>query len=144
MSLLFQTRDWFLLVRSEPEFRSASSAFSYYILQSSASLTLLLKPVLTRELMLPCDLPVSNEDPPLNTLGVIEVHTAWHRIHFIWFSMYMVSRSPCINQYTYNCCDSIYMLMVITYLILVFLYLHINILTASVTHFQPLTGVLLN
>ncbi|KAB5579247.1 hypothetical protein PHYPO_G00192900 [Pangasianodon hypophthalmus] len=67
-----RTRDWFLLVRSEPEFRSASSAFSYYVLQSSASLSLLLKPVLTRELILPCDLPISNEDPPLNTLKMVE------------------------------------------------------------------------
>ncbi|XP_053485249.1 meiosis 1 arrest protein [Ictalurus furcatus] len=67
-----RTRDWFLLVRSETEFRSASSAVSYYMLQSSASLSLLLKPVLTRELMLPCNLPSSNEDPPLNTLNMVE------------------------------------------------------------------------
>lgn len=71
--VLLQTRDWFLLVRSETEFRSASSAVSYYVLQSSASLSLLLKPVLTRELMLPCNLPISNEDPPLNTLNMVEV-----------------------------------------------------------------------
>ncbi|XP_060775540.1 meiosis 1 arrest protein [Neoarius graeffei] len=67
-----RTRDWFLLVRSETEFRSASSTFSYYVLQSSASLSLLLKPVLTRELLLPCSLPVSNEDPPFNTLNMVE------------------------------------------------------------------------
>ncbi|KAK3567670.1 hypothetical protein QTP86_020615 [Hemibagrus guttatus] len=67
-----RTRDWFLLVRTETEFRSASSAFSYYVLQSSASLSLLLKPVLTRELMLPCNLPILNEDPPLSTLNMVE------------------------------------------------------------------------
>ncbi|KAI5104388.1 meiosis 1 arrest protein [Silurus meridionalis] len=67
-----RTRDLFLLVRSETEFHSASSAFSFYVLQSSSSLSLLLKPVLTRELMLPCSLPVSNEDPPPNTLNTVE------------------------------------------------------------------------
>ncbi|KAL7880369.1 hypothetical protein SRHO_G00026230 [Serrasalmus rhombeus] len=67
-----RTRDWSLLVRLEPEFGSGSSVFSYYILQSSASLSLLLKPILTRELMLPCSLPTSNEDPPLNTLTVVQ------------------------------------------------------------------------
>lgn len=71
--VLLQTRDWFLLVRTETEFRSASSAFSYYVLQSSASLSLLLKPVLTRELILPCNLPILNEDPPLSTLNMVEV-----------------------------------------------------------------------
>ncbi|TSL41007.1 Meiosis 1 arrest protein [Bagarius yarrelli] len=67
-----RTRDWFLLARSETDFRSASSTFSYYVLQSSASLSLLLKPVGTRELMLPCDLPMSNENPPLSTLNMVE------------------------------------------------------------------------
>ncbi|XP_026998543.2 meiosis 1 arrest protein [Tachysurus fulvidraco] len=67
-----RSRDWFLLVRTETEFRSASSVFSYYVLQSSASLALLLKPVLTRELMLPCNLPSVNEDPPLSTLNMVE------------------------------------------------------------------------
>ncbi|KAG7330303.1 hypothetical protein KOW79_006525 [Hemibagrus wyckioides] len=67
-----RTRDWFLLVRTETEYRSASCAFSYYVLQSSASLSLLLKPVLTRELILPCNLPILSEDPPLNTLNMVE------------------------------------------------------------------------
>lgn len=71
--VFLQSRDWFLLVRTETEFRSASSVFSYYVLQSSASLALLLKPVLTRELMLPCNLPSVNEDPPLSTLNMVEV-----------------------------------------------------------------------
>lgn len=71
--VFLQTRDWFLLARSETEYRSASSTFSYYVLQSSASLSLLLKPVVTRELMLPCDLPVSSEEPPFNTLNMMKV-----------------------------------------------------------------------
>lgn len=70
-----QTRDWFLLVRSDPGSGSGSGSgvFSYYVLQSSGSLSLLLKPVLTRELMLPCSLPVSMEDPPLPALATVEV-----------------------------------------------------------------------
>ncbi|ROL47931.1 Meiosis 1 arrest protein [Anabarilius grahami] len=51
---------------------SGSGVFSYYVLQSSGSLSLLLKPVLTRELMLPCSLPVSMEDPPLPALATVE------------------------------------------------------------------------
>ncbi|KAI4871998.1 hypothetical protein NFI96_018497 [Prochilodus magdalenae] len=67
-----RTRDWFLLVRLEPEFASGSRAFSYYVLQSSSSVSLLLKPVLTRELMLPCSLPIFNEDPPPNSLTMVQ------------------------------------------------------------------------
>ncbi|XP_066536895.1 meiosis 1 arrest protein isoform X2 [Hoplias malabaricus] len=69
---ILRNRDWILLVRLEPEFGSGSHVFSYYVLQSSGSLSLLLKPVLTRELMLPCSLPMSNEDPPLNSLTMVE------------------------------------------------------------------------
>uniref|UniRef100_A0A673I8B2 Meiosis 1 associated protein n=1 Tax=Sinocyclocheilus rhinocerous TaxID=307959 RepID=A0A673I8B2_9TELE len=67
---ILKTRDWFLLVRSESG--SGSGVLSYYILQSSGSRSLLLKPVLTRELMLPCCLPVSMEDPPLPALASVE------------------------------------------------------------------------
>uniref|UniRef100_A0A8C2HY48 Meiosis 1 associated protein n=1 Tax=Cyprinus carpio TaxID=7962 RepID=A0A8C2HY48_CYPCA len=66
-----QTRDWFLLVRSGSG--SGSGVFSYYILQSSGSLSLLLKPVLTQELMLPCCLPVSLEDPPIPALASVKM-----------------------------------------------------------------------
>ncbi|XP_062850320.1 meiosis 1 arrest protein [Trichomycterus rosablanca] len=66
-------RDWFLLVRLEPEFSSGPGVFSYYVLQSSASFSLLLKPILTRELMLPCSLSISHEDPPANTLSMVEM-----------------------------------------------------------------------
>ncbi|KAG9274394.1 meiosis 1 arrest protein isoform X1 [Astyanax mexicanus] len=68
-----RTRYWFLLVRSELEFGSGSRVFSYYVLQPSTSLSLLLKPVLTRELMLPCNLPFLNEDPSLNALTMVEM-----------------------------------------------------------------------
>ncbi|XP_076843438.1 meiosis 1 arrest protein [Brachyhypopomus gauderio] len=67
-----RTRDLFLLVRCDPQFGSGCNVSSYYVLQASASLSLLLTPVLTRELMLPCHLPVSNEDPPLTTLTLVE------------------------------------------------------------------------
>ncbi|XP_056604852.1 meiosis 1 arrest protein [Triplophysa dalaica] len=67
-----ETRDWFLLVRSESSSGSGSCVFSYYILQSTDSLSLLLKPVLTRELMLPCTLLPSTEEPPLHALATVE------------------------------------------------------------------------
>ncbi|XP_073762032.1 meiosis 1 arrest protein isoform X1 [Danio rerio] len=71
---ILKTRDWFLLVRSESEPGSSpgSGVFSYYVIQSSGSHSLLLKPVMTRELMLPCCLPVSVEDPPLLALNTVE------------------------------------------------------------------------
>ncbi|XP_026124505.1 meiosis 1 arrest protein [Carassius auratus] len=69
---ILKNRDWFLLVRSESGSGSGSAMFSYYILQSSGSLSLLLKPVLTRELTLPCCLPVSVEEPPLPALATVE------------------------------------------------------------------------
>nr|XP_055067743.1 meiosis 1 arrest protein isoform X2 [Misgurnus anguillicaudatus]XP_055067751.1 meiosis 1 arrest protein isoform X2 [Misgurnus anguillicaudatus]XP_055067758.1 meiosis 1 arrest protein isoform X2 [Misgurnus anguillicaudatus] len=65
-----RTRDWFLMARSESGL--GSGVLSYYILQSSNSLSLLLKPVLTRELMLPCSLLDSREDPPLHALSIVE------------------------------------------------------------------------
>uniref|UniRef100_A0A672N0J2 Meiosis 1 associated protein n=1 Tax=Sinocyclocheilus grahami TaxID=75366 RepID=A0A672N0J2_SINGR len=60
---------------------SCSGVFSYYILQSSGSLSLLLKPVLTRELMLPCCLTVSMEDPPLPALASVEGRQSQSRVH---------------------------------------------------------------
>ncbi|TRY92036.1 hypothetical protein DNTS_033838 [Danionella cerebrum] len=71
---IMKTRDWFLLVRSEMGTGSCSNsgAFSYYVLQSSGSLSLLLKPVCTRELMLPCSLPILIEDLPPPALATVE------------------------------------------------------------------------
>ncbi|XP_016385296.1 meiosis 1 arrest protein [Sinocyclocheilus rhinocerous] len=77
---ILKTRDWFLLVRSESGSGSGSAVFSYYILQSSGSLSLLLKPVLTRELTLPCCLPVSMEDPPLPALASVEGRQSQSRV----------------------------------------------------------------
>ncbi|XP_076144505.1 meiosis 1 arrest protein [Alosa pseudoharengus] len=70
-------REWFLLVRTEPAVGSAlassASVSTYYVLQPSPSLSLLLlKPVVTQELMLPCSMPYSNQDPPLSALITVE------------------------------------------------------------------------
>ncbi|XP_030635091.1 meiosis 1 arrest protein [Chanos chanos] len=67
-----RARDWFLLVRSEPDSGCSTGVFSYYLLQSSSSLSLLLKPVLTRELLLSSSTPVSNEDPPASALTKVQ------------------------------------------------------------------------
>ncbi|XP_029610385.1 meiosis 1 arrest protein isoform X1 [Salmo trutta] len=69
-----RVRDWFLLVRSEPIGSSSigSGVCCHYLLQPSASLSLLLKPVANRELLLPCQLPVSNQDPPPDALTTIQ------------------------------------------------------------------------
>ncbi|XP_042185345.1 meiosis 1 arrest protein isoform X1 [Oncorhynchus tshawytscha] len=69
-----RARDWFLLVRSEPIGSSSigSGVCCHYLLQPSASLSLLLKPVANREMLLPCQLPVSNQDPPPDALTTIQ------------------------------------------------------------------------
>ncbi|KAM9400671.1 meiosis 1 arrest protein [Salvelinus alpinus] len=69
-----RARDWFLLVRSEPIGSSSigSGVCCHYLLQPSAALSLLLKPVANRELLLPCQLPVSNQDPPPDALTTIQ------------------------------------------------------------------------
>uniref|UniRef100_A0A3B5LGC3 Meiosis 1 associated protein n=1 Tax=Xiphophorus couchianus TaxID=32473 RepID=A0A3B5LGC3_9TELE len=64
-----RNQDLFLLLRVEPDKKSpagGSGVYSHYILQPSPSLSLLLKPVASRELLLPCSLPVSNQDPSPN------------------------------------------------------------------------------
>ncbi|XP_029931602.1 meiosis 1 arrest protein [Myripristis murdjan] len=70
-----RSRDLFLLVRLEPAQSSAAGAsgvYSYYVLQPSPSLSLLLKPVVSRELLLPCSLPVSNQDPPPDAIHTVQ------------------------------------------------------------------------
>ncbi|XP_041821460.1 meiosis 1 arrest protein [Chelmon rostratus] len=60
-----RSRDLFLLLQVEPAQRSAaggSGVCSHYVLQPSPSLSLLLKPVVSRELLLPCSLPVSAQE----------------------------------------------------------------------------------
>ncbi|XP_072574697.1 meiosis 1 arrest protein isoform X3 [Paramormyrops kingsleyae] len=69
-----RSRDWFLLARHEPPPGAGAdvAAFSHYVLQPSASLSLLLKPVAGRELLLPCHMPVSSEDSPDGPLATIQ------------------------------------------------------------------------
>ncbi|XP_055363115.1 meiosis 1 arrest protein [Betta splendens] len=70
-----RSRDLFLLLQVEPVQRSAaegSGVYSHYILQPSPSLSLLLKPVVSRELLLPCSLPVSNQDPVPDAMHTIQ------------------------------------------------------------------------
>ncbi|XP_059210398.1 meiosis 1 arrest protein [Centropristis striata] len=68
-----RSRDLFLLLQVEPTQRPAAGAsgvYSHYVLQPSPSLSLLLKPVVSRELLLPCSLPGSAQE-----LGADALHT---------------------------------------------------------------------
>ncbi|XP_070711333.1 meiosis 1 arrest protein [Pempheris klunzingeri] len=70
-----RSRDLFLLLQVEPTQRSTaggSGVYSHYVLQPSPSLSLLLKPVVSRELLLPCSLPVSAQDPAPGAMQVIQ------------------------------------------------------------------------
>ncbi|KAK6493399.1 meiosis 1 arrest protein [Huso huso] len=70
-----RNRDWLLLARCEPQTQGPSwrvTVYSYYVIQPSASLTLLMKPVAVRELLLPCHLPVVDEEPPETALSRIQ------------------------------------------------------------------------
>uniref|UniRef100_A0A096MFJ6 Meiosis 1 associated protein n=1 Tax=Poecilia formosa TaxID=48698 RepID=A0A096MFJ6_POEFO len=71
-----RNQDLFLLLRVEPDKKSSaggSGVCSHYVLQPSPSVSLLLKPVASRELLLPCSLPVSNQDPSPNAMNSIQV-----------------------------------------------------------------------
>ncbi|XP_031236749.1 meiosis 1 arrest protein isoform X1 [Mastomys coucha] len=68
-------RDWLLLARGEPLIRRPNQnppACSFYVITPSHSLTLLVKLVATRELMLPGFFPLLSEDPPEDSLQIIE------------------------------------------------------------------------
>ncbi|KAM3857806.1 meiosis 1 arrest protein-like [Diretmus argenteus] len=72
-----KSRDLFLLVRLEPvqsptAVGSGLCVYSHYVLQPSPSLSLLVKPVVSRELLLPCCLPVSNQNPPPDDITTIQ------------------------------------------------------------------------
>ncbi|KAL7375898.1 hypothetical protein ABVT39_026212 [Epinephelus coioides] len=70
-----RSRDLFLLLQVEPAQRSTAGGpgvYSHYILQPSLSLTLLLKPVVSRELLLPCSLPVSTQEPAPDAMHTIQ------------------------------------------------------------------------
>ncbi|KAM8898148.1 meiosis 1 arrest protein [Spinachia spinachia] len=70
-----RSRDLFLLLQVEPAQRSTaggSGVYSHYVLQPSPSLSLLLKPMASRELLLPCSLPVSTQEPAPDALHTIQ------------------------------------------------------------------------
>ncbi|GLD70971.1 meiosis 1 arrest protein [Lates japonicus] len=70
-----RSRDLFLLLQVEPVQRSTaegSGVYSHYVLQPSQSLSLLLKPVVSRELLLPCSLPVSTQDPAPDAMQTVQ------------------------------------------------------------------------
>ncbi|XP_051284460.1 meiosis 1 arrest protein [Dicentrarchus labrax] len=70
-----RSRDLFLLLQVEPAQRSTtggSGVYSHYVLQPSQSLSLLLKPVVSRELLLPCSLPVPTQEPAPETMQTIQ------------------------------------------------------------------------
>ncbi|XP_029382812.1 meiosis 1 arrest protein [Echeneis naucrates] len=72
---ILRSRDLFLLLQVEPVQKSTaggSGVYSHFILQPSPSLSLLLKPVVSRELLLPCSLPVSTKDPAPDAMQMVQ------------------------------------------------------------------------
>ncbi|KAA8582501.1 hypothetical protein FQN60_006172, partial [Etheostoma spectabile] len=70
-----RSRDLFLLLQVEPAQRSTaggSGVYSHYVVQPSPSLCLLLKPVVSRELLLPCTLPVATQEPAPDAMHSIQ------------------------------------------------------------------------
>ncbi|GAB1290961.1 Meiosis 1 arrest protein [Apodemus speciosus] len=73
--LTAQKRDWLLLAKGEPlipRHNQNPPACSVYVITPSHSLTLLVKLVATREMMLPGFFPLLSEDPPEDSLKIIE------------------------------------------------------------------------
>ncbi|XP_063042339.1 meiosis 1 arrest protein [Engraulis encrasicolus] len=75
-----RVREWSLLVCTEPSTAlgppsasQVSPVASHYVLQPSPSLSLLLlKPMATQELLLPCTVPDANHEPPIEALLTME------------------------------------------------------------------------
>ncbi|KAM5227838.1 meiosis 1 arrest protein [Ctenodactylus gundi] len=68
-------REWLLLAKGEPKglgHRQRAPASTFYVIVPSRSLTLLVKAVATRELMLPSPFPLLPEDPPRDSLKIME------------------------------------------------------------------------
>ncbi|XP_044934996.1 meiosis 1 arrest protein isoform X4 [Mustela putorius furo] len=68
-------REWLLLAKGEPLSRGHSlrqPASTFYVIVPSRSPTLLVKAVATRELMLPSPFPLLPEDPPDDSLKIVE------------------------------------------------------------------------
>uniref|UniRef100_A0A3Q2CM96 Meiosis 1 associated protein n=1 Tax=Cyprinodon variegatus TaxID=28743 RepID=A0A3Q2CM96_CYPVA len=71
-----RSQDLFLLLKAEPDKRSiagGSGVYSHYILQPSPYFSLLLKPVASRELLLPCSMSGSNQDSTPDSLQTIQL-----------------------------------------------------------------------
>ncbi|XP_045142513.1 meiosis 1 arrest protein [Echinops telfairi] len=72
-------REWLLLAKGEPLSRGSTQrapASTFYVVMPSPSLTLLVKAVATRELMLPSPFPLLPEDPPDDSLRTVEASGA--------------------------------------------------------------------
>ncbi|XP_028285572.1 meiosis 1 arrest protein [Parambassis ranga] len=69
-----RSRDFFLLLQVEPPQKSTggSGVYSHYVLQPSPCLSLLLKPVVCRELLLPCSMPMLGQDPSPNAMQTVQ------------------------------------------------------------------------
>ncbi|KAM7079120.1 meiosis 1 arrest protein [Molossus nigricans] len=68
-------REWLLLAKGEPLSQGHSlkgAATTFYVIMPSRSLTLLVKAVATRELMLPNPFPLLPENPPDDSLRIVE------------------------------------------------------------------------
>uniref|UniRef100_H0WHT4 Meiosis 1 associated protein n=1 Tax=Otolemur garnettii TaxID=30611 RepID=H0WHT4_OTOGA len=68
-------REWLLLAKGEPlspGYSQRTSASTFYVIMPSCSLTLLVKAVATRELILPNPFPLLSEDPPDDSLKIVE------------------------------------------------------------------------
>ncbi|XP_008575143.1 PREDICTED: meiosis 1 arrest protein isoform X1 [Galeopterus variegatus] len=68
-------RDWLLLAKGGPlslGHRHRAPANTFYVIMPSRSLTLLVKAVATRELVLPSPFPLLPEDPPDDSLKTVE------------------------------------------------------------------------
>uniref|UniRef100_A0A8C4RRD0 Meiosis 1 arrest protein n=1 Tax=Erpetoichthys calabaricus TaxID=27687 RepID=A0A8C4RRD0_ERPCA len=75
LAYIMKMQDWLLLARCDTQGMVQSwngPVYTYYILQPSTSLTLLMKPIAVRELILPCHLPVVDQDPPEHILSKIQ------------------------------------------------------------------------
>ncbi|ELW63993.1 hypothetical protein TREES_T100006707 [Tupaia chinensis] len=72
-------REWLLLARGEPlslGHGQRAPASTFYVIMPSCSLTLLVKAVATRELLLPSPFPQLSEDPPDDSLRIVEASSS--------------------------------------------------------------------
>ncbi|RVE60570.1 hypothetical protein OJAV_G00182330 [Oryzias javanicus] len=68
-----RTRDLFLLLQADSRSAAGSSGVSsHYLLQPSPSLSFLLKPVASRDLLLPSSMPVSSQDPSPQAMQTVQ------------------------------------------------------------------------